>query len=61
MLVVGGIAYKPTLLSAGLPFAGIALFWLGVYVVFQKIRNAGRRGDGGENAPQHQRRPEAAA
>ena len=61
MLVVGWVAYQPSLLSAALPFAGVALFWLGVYVVFQKIRAARRRDGAAGQAPQHQRRPDGAA
>lgn len=43
MLVVGFVAYKPGILNLALPFIGVALFWFGVYVVFQKVRSGARR------------------
>lgn len=62
MLVVGAIAYDPSIIGMALPFAAVALFWLGVYVAFQKIRHGGARLGGALTpAPKHQRRPDGAA
>ena len=62
MLLVGTLTYDPSLLSAGLPLAGIALFWFGVYVVARRLRNGARQLVGRvKPAPQHSRRPDGAA
>ena len=60
MLVVGTLAYDPSFLSAGLPVAGIALFWFGIYLAFRRLRNGARKLVGrAQPAPQHTRRPDA--
>ncbi len=61
MLVVGGVAYDPSLIGPALPFAAIALFWLGIYVVVGKLRSGRAQSVGGDTAPQHTRRPDGAA
>lgn len=62
MLVVGGIAYNPSIINVALPFAAVALFWLGVYVVFQKARQGARRKADGATATRRRRsRPEGTA
>jgi len=63
MLLVGGVAYEPSILGTALPFAGVALIWLGVYFVFRKARRGGWRTRATGPAPQHQhqRRPDDGA
>lgn len=62
MLVVGGIAYDPSLIATTLPVGGVALFWLGVYAVFRKFRSGRAQTFGADDtAPQHTRRPDGAA
>lgn len=62
MLVVGGLAYDPSLLNAAVPFAVVAGFWGVVYLGFRKIRRGARRVLGGDPAaPRHRRRPDSAA
>jgi hypothetical protein len=62
MLLVGTLTYDPSLFSTGLPIAGIALFWFGVYLAVRALRNGARRIVGrGNPAPQHSRRPDGAA
>ena len=56
----GTLAYDPSFLSAGLPVAGIALFWFGIYLAFRRLRNGARKLVGrAQPAPQHTRRPDA--
>lgn len=61
MLVVGGISYNPSLLNAAFPFALVALFWFGVYVLFRKVRSGGKTLFGAAiPTPSHRRRPDGA-
>ncbi|MCB1354935.1 MAG: hypothetical protein KDK53_00010 [Maritimibacter sp.] len=62
MLLVGTLAYDPSLLTSSLPIAGIALFWFGVFVVVRRLRKGTRQLVGRvKPAPQHSRRPDGVA
>lgn len=53
MLLVGTLAYDPSLFNAALPVAGVALFWFGVYIAFARLRGkAKRRGGAGDGGAQ---------
>jgi len=42
MMLVGLMAYDPSLITAALPVAGVALFWLGLYIGFGRLRRGAK-------------------
>lgn len=42
MMLVGLMTYDPSLITAALPVVGVALFWLGLYVGFGRLRGGAK-------------------